>query len=49
MTAQGNATGKFSIPLLKQLVGVCVYHAAISYTNKGVQCCSNTDGILLTP
>jgi hypothetical protein len=49
LSAAGSATGKFSIPLLKQLVGVCVYHAAICYTNQGVQCCTNTDGVLITP
>jgi hypothetical protein len=49
LSAQGNALGKFAVPALKQLVGVCVHHAAIAYNKGGISGCTNTDGTGLVP
>ncbi len=47
--ASGKVIGKFSPPNIPALVGVCVYHAAVSVGSSGVSCCTNTAGTLLTP
>jgi hypothetical protein len=47
--ASGQTGGKFVAPKLPALIGICVYHAAIAYGPKGVTCCTNTEGTILTP
>jgi len=49
LSAAGGATGKFAVPALKQLVGICVFHAAVAYNKGGVTGCTNTAGTLLVP
>jgi len=49
LSAAGGAAGKFAVPAMKQLVGVCVYHAGVAYNNMGVTGCTNTDGTQLVP
>ncbi|MBN2490003.1 MAG: hypothetical protein JXQ29_04025 [Planctomycetes bacterium] len=49
LNAQGGATGKFAVPALKELVGFCVYHAAVAYDNTSILGCTNTDGTQLVP
>jgi hypothetical protein len=49
LSAAGGAAGKFAVPAMKQLVGICVYHAGVAYNTGGVSGCTNTDGTLLTP
>jgi hypothetical protein len=49
LSAAGRATGKFAVPAMKQLVGVCVYHAAVAFNKGGVTGCTNTDGTQLVP
>lgn len=45
----GNAVGKFLIPRIPALVGLCVYHAAVAYDPRiGITCCTNTAGMQLT-
>ena len=44
----GRATGRFVIPQFPAIIGLCVYHAAVAYSAKGVTCCTNTAGTLLT-
>jgi len=46
----GTADGKFVPPVIKELAGLCVFHAAVAYDTKaGVLCCTNTCGTLLVP
>jgi len=47
--ATGQARAQLSVPAIKQLVGLCVYHAAISYGAKGISGCTNTGGTQLVP
>jgi len=50
LNALGNASGKLVVPLLKPLVGICVYHAGIAYNVKaGVTGCTNTGGTMIAP
>jgi len=41
----GTASGKFAIPNHPALVGICVYHAAVTYNAKGISGCTNTCGL----
>jgi hypothetical protein len=45
----GRVAGKLAVPNNRQLVGVCVYHAAIAYSTAGVTCCTNTAGTGIVP
>ena len=47
--AAGVARAQLSVPALKQLVGICVYHAAITYNASGITGCTNTAGSQLVP
>lgn len=49
LSAQGAARGKFAVPLMKELVGVCIYHAGIAYNKAGLSGATNTDGTQLVP
>jgi hypothetical protein len=44
----GSVNAKFAVPNLTALIGLCVYHAGVSYDNKGVTGCTNTAGTQLT-
>jgi len=48
VSAAGSATGKFVPPVIPQLIGICVYHAAVTYNRQGVTCCTNTCGTQIT-
>jgi hypothetical protein len=37
------------VPNFRGLVGVCVYHAGISYDGTGVTAGTNTEGTVLVP
>jgi len=47
--ATGTARAQLSVPASKALVGLCVHHAAVSYTGSGIQGCTNTGGTQLVP
>ena len=49
LSASGTAIGRLVVPPIKQLVGLCVYHAALCYGKVGPICCTNTDGTLIVP
>jgi len=45
LSSSGAGTGTLLVPVMPALVGFCVYHAGVVYTNKGaILSCSNTDG-----
>ncbi len=45
----GSTAGKFSVPNIPVLAGICVYHAAIAFGKGGIICCTNTAGSELAP
>lgn len=47
--ATGKFGGKFAVPNIPPLVGVCLYHAGITYNRTGVTGCTNTCGTLIIP
>lgn len=47
--ASGSAQGKFAIPAIPALAGLCVYHAALGIDRQNQICCTNTEGTMLTP
>jgi hypothetical protein len=49
VSAQGNAFGTFIPPKIPALVGVCVYHAALTFDKGGLTGVSNTAGLEITP
>lgn len=49
VNAQGSAFGTFIPPNIPVLVGVCVYHAAVTYDKAGLTGASNTAGLQLVP
>ncbi len=48
LTASGSGGGKFAVPNIPFLAGLCVYHAAILFGKGGI-CCTNTDGTKIVP
>jgi len=45
LSSAGAGTGTFIAPTIPATIGLCVYHAGVVYTNRGVILdCSNTDG-----
>jgi len=47
--ASGLARGVMNVPNVKQLVGICVYHAAVTFGTGGISGCTNTDGFEIVP
>ncbi len=47
VSAAGQASGTLTLPQIPQLVGLCLYHAAVTYNRAGITGCSNTGGTLI--
>jgi len=45
--ASGTTYGKFSLPYLPALIGLCVYHSGITHAQGRITGCGNTDGTLI--
>ncbi len=43
----GGVNAKFAVPKIPALIGLCVYHAAVTYSKSGVTGCTNTAGTQL--
>jgi hypothetical protein len=46
--ASGTTYGKFTLPYLPALIGLCVYHSGITFDKGRITGCGNTDGTLIT-
>ena len=40
----GSFGGKLAVPNFQQLIGICVYHAAVVFNKGGITCCPNSAG-----
>lgn len=46
--ASGTVNGKWAVPNNAALIGICVYHAGITFNAKGITGCTNTPGTMVT-
>jgi hypothetical protein len=45
----GLARGTMNVPNIQQLIGLCVYHGAVTFGTGGITGCTNTDGFEIVP
>jgi hypothetical protein len=49
LPATGRTLATTIVPNIPQLAGLCIYHAAVTYSRTQLLCCSNTAGVELIP